>query len=364
MPSSAAAAADGGDIEEVDRLKKRIRTLEMEETKLNQHMERVIRGIEANEAYLVGMVLRIMEKGPEDETAEDDCDVGFHLQRKIIFRPIAGVVYPSKLKPGDLIGVDSTSNEHYCGIGGLEKQVTTLSTFPCLRMIEELVEAVVLPIIHKNCFQRLGIHPPKGVLLYGPPGTGKTLVAHAFASQTNATFLKLTGPQLAVKLIGEGARLVRDAFQLAKEKAPCIIFIDEIDAIGSKHFDRPCSGDREVQQTIVELLNQLDGVRSYESIKVIAATNRPEVLDPAFLRSGRLDQKIEFPHPSEQARIHSRKMDKNPDVNFEELACCTDDFNGAQLKAVCFEASMLAFHRDATEVSSVSYLFLAALSFL
>ncbi|KAB8095122.1 hypothetical protein EE612_022815 [Oryza sativa] len=340
MPSSAAAAADGGDIEEVDRLKKRIRTLEMEETKLNQHMERVIRGIEANEAYLVGMVLRIMEKGPEDETAEDDCDVGFHLQRKIIFRPIAGVVYPSKLKPGDLIGVDSTSNEHYCGIGGLEKQ------------IEELVEAVVLPIIHKNCFQRLGIHPPKGVLLYGPPGTGKTLVAHAFASQTNATFLKLTGPQLAVKLIGEGARLVRDAFQLAKEKAPCIIFIDEIDAIGSKHFD---SGDREVQQTIVELLNQLDGVGSYESIKVIAATNRPEVLDPAFLRSGRLDQKIEFPHPSEQARvrileIHSRKMDKNPDVNFEELACCTDDFNGAQLKAVCFEASMLAFHRDATEV--------------
>lgn len=279
-------------------------------------MERVIQGIEANEAYLVGMVLRI------------------------IFRPIAGVVYPSKLKPGDLIGVDSTSNEHYCGIGGLEKQ------------IEELVEAVVLPIIHKNCFQRLGIHPPKGVLLYGPPGTGKTLVAHAFASQTNATFLKLTGPQLAVKLIGEGARLVRDAFQLAKEKAPCIIFIDEIDAIGSKHFD---SGDREVQQTIVELLNQLDGVGSYESIKVIAATNRPEVLDPAFLRSGRLDQKIEFPHPSEQARvrileIHSRKMDKNPDVNFEELACCTDDFNGAQLKAVCFEASMLAFHRDATEV--------------
>ncbi|EEC76941.1 hypothetical protein OsI_15211 [Oryza sativa Indica Group] len=444
MPSSAAAAADGGDIEEVDRLKKRIRTLEMEETKLNQHMERVIRGIEANEAYLVGMVLRIMEKGPEDETAEDDCDVGFHLQRKIIFRPIAGVVYPSKLKPGDLIGVDSTSNEHYCGIGGLEKQIEELveavvlpiihkncfqrlgihppkgvllygppgtgktlvahafasqtnATFLKLtgpqlaviifrpiagvvypsklkpgdligvdstsnehycgiggleKQIEELVEAVVLPIIHKNCFQRLGIHPPKGVLLYGPPGTGKTLVAHAFASQTNATFLKLTGPQLAVKLIGEGARLVRDAFQLAKEKAPCIIFIDEIDAIGSNHFD---SGDREVQQTIVELLNQLDGVGSYESIKVIAATNRPEVLDPAFLRSGRLDQKIEFPHPSEQARvrileIHSRKMDKNPDVNFEELACCTDDFNGAQLKAVCFEASMLAFHRDATEV--------------
>ncbi|KAF8392870.1 hypothetical protein HHK36_021109 [Tetracentron sinense] len=155
--------------------------------------------------------------------------------------------------------------------------------------------------------------------------------------------------------IGDGAKLVRDAFQLAKEKSPCIIFIDEIDAIGTKRFDSEVSGDREVQRTMLELLNQLDGFSSDDRIKVIAATNRADILDPALMRSGRLDRKIELPHPSEEARarilqIHSRKMNVNPDVNFEELARSTDDFNGAQLKAVCVEAGMLALRRDATEV--------------
>ncbi|KAG6599210.1 26S proteasome regulatory subunit 6A-like A, partial [Cucurbita argyrosperma subsp. sororia] len=156
--------------------------------------------------------------------------------------------------------------------------------------------------------------------------------------------------------IGDGAKLVRDAFQLAKEKSPCIIFIDEIDAIGTKRFDSEVSGDREVQRTMLELLNQLDGFSSDERIKVIAATNRADILDPALMRSGRLDRKIEFPHPTEEARarimqIHSRKMNVHPDVNFEELARSTDDFNGAQLKAVCVEAGMLALRRDATEVN-------------
>ncbi|KAL3573453.1 hypothetical protein D5086_024066 [Populus alba] len=154
--------------------------------------------------------------------------------------------------------------------------------------------------------------------------------------------------------IGDGAKLVRDAFQLAKENSPCIIFIDEIDAIGTKRFDSEVSGDREVQRTMLELLNQLDGFSSDDRIKVIAATNRADILDPALMRSGRLDRKIEFPHPSEEARarilqIHSRKMNVHPDVNFEELARSTDDFNGAQLKAVCVEAGMLALRRDATE---------------
>ncbi|VAH67644.1 unnamed protein product [Triticum turgidum subsp. durum] len=155
---------------------------------------------------------------------------------------------------------------------------------------------------HKEQFQKLGIRPPKGVLLYGPPGTGKTLMARACAAQTNATFLKLAGPQLVQMFIGDGAKLVRDAFELAKEKAPCIIFIDEIDAIGTKRFDSEVSGDREVQRTMLELLNQLDGFSSDERIKVIAATNRADILDPALLRSGRLDRKIEFPHPTEEAR--------------------------------------------------------------
>ena len=185
---------------------------------------------------------------------------------------------------------------------------------------------------------------------------GKTLIARACAAQTNATFLKLAGPQLVQMFIGDGAKLVRDAFALAKEKAPCIIFIDEIDAIGTKRFDSEVSGDREVQRTMLELLNQLDGFSSDENIKIIAATNRADILDPALMRSGRLDRKIEFPHPTEDARakiiqIHARKMNVSPDVNFDELARSTDDFNAAQLKAVCVEAGMLALRRDATEVN-------------
>nr|CAD1827721.1 unnamed protein product [Ananas comosus var. bracteatus] len=194
-------------------------------------------------------------------------------------------------------------------------------------------------------FQKLGIRLPKGVLLYGPPGMGKTLMAHACAAQTDANFLQLTGPQLNQTYFGKGAQLLRDAFLLAKEKAPCIIFIDELDAIASTEK----GGERQVQHTSFELLKQLDGFGSDDRIKVT------DILDPALLRSGRLDRKIEFPHPSEKARIqilhiHSRTMNVHPDVNFEEMACLTNGCNGAQLKAVCVEAGMLALHRDATEV--------------
>nr|KAF6325516.1 proteasome 26S subunit, ATPase 3 [Myotis myotis] len=210
-------------------------------------------------------------------------------------------------------------------------------------------------------FENLGIQPPKGVLMYGPPGTGKTLLARACAAQTKATFLKLAGPQLVQMFIGDGAKLVRDAFALAKEKAPSIIFIDELDAIGTKRFDSEKAGDREVQRTMLELLNQLDGFQPNTQVKVIAATNRVDILDPALLRSGRLDRKIEFPMPNEEARarimqIHSRKMNVSPDVNYEELARCTDDFNGAQCKAVCVEAGMIALRRGATELTHEDYM--------
>jgi 26S proteasome regulatory subunit T5 len=330
--------------------------------------------------YLVGNIVEILEMNPEEEAEEDGANIDLDSQRKgkcvvlktstrqTIFLPVVGLVDPDKLKPGDLVGVNKDSylildtlpseydsrvkamevdekpTEDYNDIGGLEKQIT------------ELVEAIVLPMTHKERFQKLGIRPPKGVLLYGPPGTGKTLMARACAAQTNATFLKLAGPQLVQMFIGDGAKLVRDAFQLAKEKSPCIIFIDEVDAIGTKRFDSEVSGDREVQRTMLELLNQLDGFSSDDRIKVIAATNRADILDPALMRSGRLDRKIEFPHPTEDARarilqIHSRKMTVHPDVNFEELARSTDDFNGAQLKAVGVEAGMLALRRDATEVT-------------
>ena len=181
--------------------------------------------------------------------------------------------------------------------------------------------------------------------MYGPPGTGKTLLARACAAQTDATFLKLAGPQLVQMFIGDGAKLVRDCFALAKEKAPSIIFIDELDAVGTKRFDSDKSGDREVQRTMLELLNQLDGFASDDRVKVLAATNRVDVLDPALLRSGRLDRKIEFPLPNEEARaqilrIHSRKMTVDEGVNWMELARSTDEFGGAQLKAVCVEAGV------------------------
>merc|ERR1719498_1722445 len=205
--------------------------------------------------------------------------------------------------------------EEFNDVGGLDTQ------------IQELVEAIVLPMTHKERFENIGIKPPKGALMYGPPGTGKTLMARACAARTNACFLKLAGPQLVQMFIGDGAKLVRDAFALAKEKAPAIIFIDELDAIGTKRFDSEKAGDREVQRTMLELLNQLDGFMPNDEIKVIAATNRIDILDPALLRSGRLDRKIEFPHPNEDARaqimeIHARKMNVNNGVNFEELARC------------------------------------------
>ena len=264
------------------------------------------------------------------------------------------VEYDSRVKAME---VDEKPTEDYSDIGGLDKQ------------IQELVEAVVLPMTQADKFKAVGIQPPKGILLHGPPGTGKTLMARACAKQTDAVFLKLAGPQLVQMFIGDGAKLVRDAFELAKEKSKdrggAIIFIDEIDAIGTKRSGGEKSGGMEVQRTMLELLNQLDGFDSQTTIKVIAATNRPDTLDPALLRSGRLDRKIELPHPAEDARagilqIHSRSMqvckDGNQAVNFEEIARCTDDFNGAMLKAVCVEAGMIALRRGVTELQHEDFM--------
>jgi len=342
--------------------------------------------------YLVGNVVEMLSMEPEDEEEEDGAATDIDTQRRgisaviktstrqTIFLPIPGLVPTEELKPGELVGtnkdsylileklpaeydsrvkameVDEKPTEEYSDIGGLDKQ------------IQELIEAVVLPMTHKEMFDNIGIKAPKGVLLYGPPGTGKTMLARACAKHTEAIFLKLAGPQLVQMFIGDGAKLVRDAFELAKEKVKeqgrkgAIIFIDELDAIGTKRFGGEQSGDREVQRTMLELLSQLDGFESNDMIKVIAATNRPDVLDPALLRSGRLDRKIELPHPTEEARtrilqIHSRKMnvDKN-DVNFEELGRSCDDFNGAQLKAVCVEAGMLALRREAVEIKHEDFM--------
>merc|ERR1712050_548897 len=335
--------------------------------------------------YLVSNIVEILDVEPDPECEEEGANQDADAQRKgkcavvktstrqTYFLPVIGLVPSDELKPGDLIGVNKDSylvleklptefdsrvkamevdekpTEQYSDVGGLDKQ------------IQEMIEAIVLPMTHRERFETLGVAPPKGVLLYGPPGTGKTLLARACAAQTKSTFLKLAGPQLVQMFIGDGAKLVRDAFTLAKEKSPTIIFIDELDAIGTKRFDSEKAGDREVQRTMLELLNQLDGFEPNADIKVIAATNRVDILDPALLRSGRLDRKIEFPHPNEEARarimqIHSRKMNVDPDVNYDELARSTDDFNGAQCKAVCVEAGMIALRRESSLVTHEDFL--------
>lgn len=360
--------------------------------------------------YLVGNVVELLDLDPTAESSEEGANIDLDATRvgksaviktstrQTIFLPLIGLVDPNNLKPGDLIGVNKDSylildtlpaeydsrvkamevdekpTEKYSDVGGLDKQ------------IEELVEAIVWPMKEAERFKKIGIKAPKGkyytrhhgiptpcsqrnakkrnyvtgALMYGPPGTGKTLLARACAAQTDATFLKLAGPQLVQMFIGDGAKLVRDCFALAKEKAPSIIFIDELDAVGTKRFDSEKSGDREVQRTMLELLNQLDGFASDDRIKVLAATNRVDVLDPALLRSGRLDRKIEFPLPNEEARaqilkIHSRKMKVDPGINWGELARSTDEFGGAMLKAVCVEAGMIALRMGKNKISHEHY---------
>jgi proteasome regulatory subunit len=234
----------------------------------------------------------------------------------------------------------------YQSIGGLEEQ------------INELKETVELPLLKPELFTRVGIEPPKGVLLYGPPGTGKTLLAKAVANRTNASFIRIIGSELVQKYIGEGARMVRELFEMAKEKSPSIIFIDEIDSIGAKRLDSITSGDREVQRTLVQLLAEMDGFDPRGNVRVLAATNRPDILDPALLRPGRFDRMIKVPMPSVEAReqilkIHARRMNLAPDVNFRNVATITEESSGADLSAIVMEAGMFAIRnsRDIVESS-------------
>ena len=222
-------------------------------------------------------------------------------------------------------------NVSFDDIGGLSEQ------------IRELKEVVELPLTHPEIFEEIGIEPPKGVLLYGPPGCGKTLLAKAVAREAGATFISIVGSELVQKFIGEGARIVREVFRLARKKAPSIVFIDEIDAIAARRLDVGTSGEREVQRTLMQLLAELDGFKPLDKVKVIAATNRIDILDPAILRPGRFDRLIEVPLPDYKGRIeifmvHTRKMKLADDVNIEELARMTDGATGAEIKAICTEA--------------------------
>lgn len=236
----------------------------------------------------------------------------------------------------------------YSEIGGLEAQ------------IQELKETIELPLTNPEKFTKVGIEPPKGVLLLGLPGTGKTLLAKAVARRTNATFIKVVGSELVQKYIGEGARLVREIFKMAREKTPSIVFIDELDAIGSKRIESATSGDREVQRTLMQLLSEMDGFDPRGDVKLIAATNRPDILDPALVRPGRFDRMILVPMPNSEARrdifrIHTKKMTLAQDVDFERLAALTDGASGADIKAIATEAGMFAIRGERDCIAMVDF---------
>lgn len=227
----------------------------------------------------------------------------------------------------------------YDQIGGLDEQ------------IQELQEAVELPLIEPERFARIGIDPPQGVLLYGLPGTGKTLLAKAVAHRTNATFIRVVGSELVQKYIGDGSKLVREIFEMARKKAPSIIFIDELDSIAARRLNETTGADREVQRTLMQLLAEMDGFDKRKNIRIIAATNRPDVLDPAILRPGRFDRLVRVPMPGVEARgkileIHCEKMTLAGDIDFKRLAKATEGMSGADLKAIATEAGMFAVRKD------------------
>lgn len=225
----------------------------------------------------------------------------------------------------------------------------------------ELKEVIELPLMKPELFKKVGIHPPKGVLLYGPPGTGKTLLAKAVAASTNSTFIEIVGSELVQKFIGEGAKMVKEVFDLARDKSPSIIFIDEIDAIAATRLDVGTSGEREVQRTFMQLLAEIDGFKSLDNVKIIGCTNRRDILDPAIIRPGRLDRLIYVPNPTLEARIeilgiHTKPMSLDKNVDIKELAALTDKFSGAEIKSICTEAGYFAIRRNKTKVNRDDFL--------
>ncbi|KAI3926697.1 hypothetical protein MKW92_033938 [Papaver armeniacum] len=308
-----------------------IRSINNQVTELEE-MIRSNREILTDSLYplITAVVVEVLELEQDESEGSDILVNKKHVvvktstRESVLVPPVPGLVDYDELNPGDLVGVsrekllihmvmECEPTVEFSDVGGLEHQ------------IRELCDAVVLPFTHLQRFKKLGISQPKGVLLYGPPGTGKTLLARACAARTNAAFIRLAGPILVQKYMGEGAKIVQDVFKLAKEIAPCIIFVDEVDAFGTKRFNSEACGEGEVQRTMLEFLSQLDGFRSDDRIKVIASTNRVDVLDPALMRSGR------------------------------NWLCSTDGFNGAQLKFVCVEAGMQTIRRDAIEINHEDY---------
>jgi len=274
-----------------------------------------------------------------DEEIKPGAQVGLNQQSFAVM-----CVLPSPRDPAVFgMEIEEAPDVRFSQIGGLDIQIS------------EIREIVELPLKRPDLFTAVGIEPPKGVLLHGPPGTGKTILAKAVAQSTEATFLRVVGSEFVQKYIGEGARLVRELFELAKSKSPAIIFIDELDAIGARRMDGATSGDREVQRTLMQILAEMDGFDARGEVKLIAATNRLDMLDPALLRPGRFDRVIEIPMPNKDAResilrIHTAGMSLDPDVNLRMISDLAEGSSGADLKALSTEAGMYAIREERTMV--------------
>ncbi|KPA76431.1 putative Proteasome regulatory ATPase subunit 2 [Leptomonas pyrrhocoris] len=281
----------------------------------------------------------------DKEQLELGCSVLLHDRQ----HSIVGVLKDDVDPLVSVMKVDKAPEDTYADIGGLEQQ------------IQEIKEAVEFPLSHPELYDEIGIKPPKGVILYGVPGTGKTLLAKAVANRTSATFLRVVGSELIQKYSGEGPKLVRELFRVAEEHSPSIVFIDEIDAIGTKRYDTDSSGTKEVQRTMLELLTQLDGFDSNNDVKVIMATNRIDTLDPALIRPGRIDRKIEFPFPDEKTKrrifeIHTSRMSLADDVDISEFIHAKDEMSGADVKAICTEAGLLALRERRMKVCQADFI--------
>lgn len=338
--------------EEIRRLREQIRQLTQVKMMLEQDLERYRREISKlmGAPRIEAIVLEVLDDG----RAIVKSTTGPNLIVEVSTR-----IDPSKLRPGMIVALNNRGSTivevlpervdpAVKAMEVIERPNVTFNDIGGLReQIRELYEVVVLPLKKPEVFREVGIEPPKGVLLYGPPGTGKTMLAKAVARESNAKFIRVVASEFVNKFIGEGARMVREVFRYARRNAPAIVFIDEIDAIGARRADLGTSGDREVQRTLLQLLAELDGFEPLSNVKVIAATNRLDLLDPALLRPGRFDRIIEVPLPDYKGRVEilqvlTRKVKLARDVNLEEIARLTEGMSGADLKAVVTEAGYYA----------------------
>ena len=335
-------------MEYVRFLERRIRELESERTSLRRELKYYKSEVEKLMAppLIEAMVLEVLD----DNRAIVKSTTGPNL-----IVNISNSINREKLLPGTRVALNNrgsmivevlprSEDPYVRAMEVIERPKVTFNDIGGLsKQIQEIREVVELPLKHPELFRELGIDPPKGVLLYGPPGCGKTLLAKAVARETNATFIRVVASEFVQKFIGEGARIVREVFRLARRKAPTIIFIDEIDAIAARRLDVGTSGEREVQRTLMQLLAEIDGFDPLDNVKVIAATNRIDILDPAILRPGRFDRIIEIPLPDKNGRyeilkIHTRRMRLANDVDLWRIAEITAGASGADIKAICTEA--------------------------